>query len=50
MDLEITTMTSFLQIATFKVKPAINNSTLEASFSPDGNHVISGYKIGRAHV
>lgn len=30
------------QIATYNVKPVVSNSTLEASFSPDGNHIISG--------
>jgi COMPASS component SWD2 len=29
-------------IATYNVKPVVSNSTLEASFSPDGNHIISG--------
>jgi COMPASS component SWD2 len=29
-------------IATYNVKPVVTDSTLEASFSPDGNHIIFG--------
>jgi COMPASS component SWD2 len=31
-----------IQIGSYNVKPVVTNSTLEASFSPDGNHIISG--------
>jgi hypothetical protein len=44
MDLKNSTMSSFWQISTFKVKPALGNSTLGTSFSPEGNNAISAYK------
>lgn len=37
-------------IATYNVKPVVSNSTLEASFSPDGNHIISGSGDGSVYA
>ncbi|VAH94359.1 unnamed protein product [Triticum turgidum subsp. durum] len=37
-------------LATFNVKPVVTNSTLEASFSPDGNHIISGSGDGSVYA
>ncbi|XP_024310748.1 protein ANTHESIS POMOTING FACTOR 1 isoform X2 [Brachypodium distachyon] len=37
-------------IATYSVKPVLGNSTLEASFSPDGNHIISGSGDGTVYA
>lgn len=37
-------------IATYNVKPVVTNSTLEASFSPDGNHIISGSGDGSVYA
>ncbi|KAL5675151.1 hypothetical protein ACJX0J_011282, partial [Zea mays] len=37
-------------IASCNVKPVVTNSTLEASFSPDGNHIISGSGDGSVYA
>nr|CAB3472390.1 unnamed protein product [Digitaria exilis] len=37
-------------IASYNVKPVVTNSTLEASFSPDGNHIISGSGDGSVYA
>ncbi|WVZ66798.1 hypothetical protein U9M48_015969 [Paspalum notatum var. saurae] len=37
-------------IASYTVKPVLTNSTLEASFSPDGNHIISGSGDGSVYA
>ncbi|KAM3311249.1 hypothetical protein ACQJBY_031740 [Aegilops geniculata] len=37
-------------LATYNVKPVVTNSTLEASFSPDGNHIISGSGDGSVYA
>ncbi|KAK3118641.1 hypothetical protein QOZ80_9BG0702910 [Eleusine coracana subsp. coracana] len=37
-------------IATYNVKPVVTDSTLEASFSPDGNHIISGSGDGSVYA
>ncbi|OEL20968.1 hypothetical protein BAE44_0018013 [Dichanthelium oligosanthes] len=37
-------------IASNNVKPVVTNSTLEASFSPDGNHIISGSGDGSVYA
>ncbi|XP_062196496.1 protein ANTHESIS POMOTING FACTOR 1-like isoform X1 [Phragmites australis] len=37
-------------IATYNVKPVLTNSTLEATFSPDGNHIISGSGDGSVYA
>ncbi|KAF0932883.1 hypothetical protein E2562_013088 [Oryza meyeriana var. granulata] len=36
--------------ATYNVKPVVSNSMLEASFSPDGNHIISGSGDGSVYA
>ncbi|KAG0527212.1 hypothetical protein BDA96_06G213800 [Sorghum bicolor] len=40
----------FEKIASYNVKPVVTNSTLEASFSPDGNHIISGSGDGSVYA
>ncbi|XP_066381021.1 protein ANTHESIS POMOTING FACTOR 1-like [Miscanthus floridulus] len=37
-------------IATFHAKPILTNSTLEASFCPEGNHIISGSGDGSVYA
>jgi len=37
-------------IASYNVKPVVTNSMLEASFSPDGNHIISGSGDGSVYA
>ncbi|XP_066393068.1 protein ANTHESIS POMOTING FACTOR 1-like isoform X2 [Miscanthus floridulus] len=38
------------RIATFHAKPILTNSTLEASFCPEGNHIISGSGDGSVYA